>query len=68
MVYCDLIKYDSNTVTYAFGADPRDITGRFVFNYQNSTLNIVKEPENGMVPIRHIHRMLRKNQPRFISG
>lgn len=68
MVYCNLVEYDNRKVIYDFGGDIDDITGRFTFDYIESELEINKEPESEMAPIRHIHRMLRMNQPGFIKG
>lgn len=68
MVYCNLVEYDDRKVIYDFGGDIDDITGRFVFDYINSELDITKEPDVEMAPIRHIHRMLRMNQKGFTEG
>ena len=68
MVYCNLIKYDNSKVIYDFGGDAQDISGRFEFDYINSELTIIKEPDTEMAPLRHIHRMLRMNQPEFKKG
>ena len=68
MVYCNLVEYDNRKVIYDFGGDINDITGRFTFDYVNSELEINKEPDIEMAPIRHIHRMLRMNQTGFNKG
>ena len=68
MVYCNLVEKTDHTVTYDFGGMVNDITGRFVFDFKNKHLEIVREPILEMAPIRHIHSLLRIHQKQFLSG
>lgn len=68
MVFCDFIEKTDETVTYAFGATPEDITGKFIFNFKEKTLEIVDDPKTEEAPIRHLHRLLRINQEKFEKG
>ena len=68
MVYCNLVENTVHTVTYDFGGIVNDITGRFVFDFINNRLDIIKEPKKEMAPIRHIHSLLRLHQKEFQSG
>ena len=68
MVYCNYVEKTDNTVTYDFGGIVEDISGRFVFDFVNNELNIIKEPDVEKAPIRHIHSLLRLHQKQFVSG
>lgn len=65
MVFCNYISNTDCTVTYAFGASSKDVTGQFVFDFVNGQLEIVREPDTEMAPIRHIHKLLRMQQAHF---
>lgn len=68
MVFCNLVEKTDRTVTYAYGATPEDITGKFTFDFKEKSLNIIETPKTEDAPTRHIHRMLRANQKEFEAG
>lgn len=68
MVYCDYIKNDDKTVTYAYGGDVNDISGELVFHFDKDTIEIVKLPETDNAPERHIMSLYGMHMDNFKKG
>ena len=68
MVYCNLVSHTDHDAVYSFGGVTNDITGTVKFDFINDTVTIVSPPLREDAPIRHIHRLYRKEKSKFISG
>lgn len=68
MVYCNLIKNDNDSVTYAYGGDYTDVSGEVVFKFSDDTIEIVKKPKTEDAPIRHIKRLYGIHRENFKKG
>lgn len=68
MVFCNYITDNKDTVTYAYGGHPSDITGEIVFAKDGSFFEIVKEPEREEVFVRSIKMLYSKYKNAFAKG
>ncbi len=68
MVYCDFKNKTDKSVVYAYGGRTDDITGEFAINLSDLSFEIVKEPENSVVYLRHLMSLFYKYQSDFSNG
>ena len=65
MVYCNYKSHTDNYAVYAYGGEPSDITGEIRFNIDESSFEIIKEPENSIVYVRSLMRLFNKYKKNF---
>ena len=68
MVYCDYIKHDNTSVTYAYGGTVEDLSGELKFHFIKDAVEVVKKPETEDAPMRHIMRLYGKHKANFVNG
>ncbi len=68
MVYCNYIKNDNETVTYAYGGIVDDITGEVVFHFAKDAVEVTRTPIIEDAPKRHIMRLYGMHRDNFLKG
>ena len=58
MVYCDFVSKEDGKVLYSLGGSPKGLTGGLLIDINNKSFDIVKEPRNTKVYVRHITAMI----------
>lgn len=68
MVYCNYIKNNDESVTYAYGGTVEDISGEVTFHFVTDMIEIVKTPKTEDAPKRHIKRLYGMHKNNFLKG
>lgn len=68
MVYCNLVKTTKDGAIYAYGGDCIDFSGRLEIVPKNCEFNILKEPINSHVALRHITYMCMAYRDKFAAN